>query len=320
MIERRRLLVTLGVLAGAGAIGWWFTPDPNALPPGGAFTLQAASGPLTLESLRGRVVLVYFGYASCPDVCPATLGLVGTALRSLTDDEQARVRVVFVSLDPERDTPATLAPYAAHFHPNALGVTATKAEIAEVAHRYGITYRMHGVESALGYVVDHTSQVAVVGPDGRLVEVLPHGTPPDAIAAAVRRHVGRASAPAATAADTVKVADAYVRALAPGQRVTAAYLTVRNPGGTAQALVRASSPVAEAVELHAVLTENGMTSMRPVDRIEVPAGGEARLEPSGNHVMLIGVAPIGPGDAIPLTLGFADGSSVTVEAVVREGT
>lgn len=321
-MDRRRVLVMMATLIGAGAVGYFATPDPDALPRGGDFTLRGAAGPVSLRDFRGQVVVLYFGYASCPDVCPVSLGLIGAALDTLPPEEAAKVKLVFVSLDPERDTPEALLPYAAHFHADAVGVTGTVAEVTEVATRYGITYRKHGVDSALGYVVDHTSATLIVSPEGRLVETLEHGTPPERIAEAVRRwtpHATVSSKAAPRAAETVAAEEAWVRAPAPGIRTTAAYFRLQNPGAAPQVLVRAGSPVAENVELHAVLEENGLTSMRPVERIEVPAGGEARLEPSGNHVMLIGlVKALAPGDTVPLTLTFADGSTREMALPVRE--
>jgi len=157
------------------------------LPSGGDFTLDSADGPVALANLRGQVVLIYFGYASCPDVCPTSLALIKAALQTLAPADLARVRVLFVSVDPLRDTPAKLKQYAAYFHPNIIGVTGKPAEIAAVALRYGATYRFTPVQSAVGYVVDHTSVTSVMAPDGRLVEQLPHGTTAPEIVAAIRR-------------------------------------------------------------------------------------------------------------------------------------
>ena len=180
----RRALPLLLTFLAAAVLSYIVTPDKT--PRASDFTLDAAAGPFTLSSLRGNVVLVYFGYASCPDICPTSLANLGTALSELTPRELAETRGVFVSLDPERDTPAELATYAAHFHPNIVGVTGADADIAEIAAQWGITYRRHGVDSALGYVVDHTSATFVVRPDGSLLTKLEHGTPPDDIVAAIR--------------------------------------------------------------------------------------------------------------------------------------
>lgn len=188
---RRAALVVLVLLlvALAVALGRLETQRPAAsgLPPGGDFTLISADGLVSLKKLRGNVVLVYFGYASCPDVCPTSLALTAQGLARLAPAELARVRVLFVSVDPERDTPDKLKQYAAHFHPNIAGVTGEPAALAEIAARYGAAYRKQAVASAQGYVVDHTSFTSVVAPDGRLVERLAHGAPPDEIAQAVRR-------------------------------------------------------------------------------------------------------------------------------------
>ncbi len=195
-MKRPALIATL-ILAGAllGIAVAWLT-GPGAPPEqpgarGGDFTLTAAEGPVALDALRGRVVLVYFGYASCPDICPTSLALITTALNTLTPAEVERVRVLFISLDPERDTPVKLRQYAGYFHPNITGITGRPEVLADVAARYGAAYRMTPVQSAAGYVVDHTSVTSVVAPDGRLVEQLAHGTPPAEIIAAIRRWLAR---------------------------------------------------------------------------------------------------------------------------------
>jgi len=157
------------------------------LPSGGDFMLDSADGPVSLASLRGQVVLIYFGYASCPDVCPTSLAIIKAALQALAPADLARIRVLFISVDPARDTPAKLKQYAAYFHPNIVGVTGKPAEIAAVALRYGASYRFTPVQSAVGYVVDHSSVTSVVAPDGRLVEQLPHGATAPGIIAAIRR-------------------------------------------------------------------------------------------------------------------------------------
>lgn len=154
---------------------------------GGDFALKSADGPFTLESLRGKVVVVYFGYSFCPDVCPAGLTSIGAALGQLTSLERARAAGVFVSVDPERDSLPHLKQYAAFFHPNMIGVTGTPAEVAKVARQYGVFFSRQAANEGGQYSVDHTADIYLVAPDGRLVERLPHGTAPQTIAAAIRR-------------------------------------------------------------------------------------------------------------------------------------
>jgi protein SCO1 len=182
-------LVLFGIVIGVLSGRWHLSSQTVATPepPGGDFTLTSADGPVALRSLRGKVVLLYFGYAGCPDICPTSLTAMAQGLKALTPDELARVAGLFVSVDPERDTPVSLKTYATFFHRNITGVTGTPAELNEIVDRYGAAYRKQEVKSAVSYVIDHTSFITVIGRDGKIVERLPHGTAPDAIAASVRR-------------------------------------------------------------------------------------------------------------------------------------
>jgi len=158
-------------------------------PVGGDFSLVSAQGEVGLQDFRDQVVLLYFGYTWCPDICPTSLGLTSLALESLTPTELSRVQSLFVSVDPERDTVLRLKDYAAYFHPRILGVTGTQEQVAEVAARYGAAYRKVVQVSESGYVVDHSADTYLVDPRGRLVEVIPHGTPPQKLVELIRRYL-----------------------------------------------------------------------------------------------------------------------------------
>ena len=159
------------------------------LPPGGDFTLATAAGPLDTRSLRGKVLLLYFGYVNCPDVCPVSIAAGAGALNALAPAERERTRMIMVSVDPERDTPEALKTYVAYFHPQMLGAVGSAAETAAVAKQFGAGYVRQATRPDGGYAVDHSSQTFVVDTQGRLVEILRHGTGAEQVAAAVRRRL-----------------------------------------------------------------------------------------------------------------------------------
>lgn len=140
------------------------------------FTLMSSNGQrVSLDDFRGKLVVLYFGYTFCPDVCPATLVEIAGAMNILGEDAK-KVQAIMVSVDPERDTPEQLAEYVAHFDPNFLGVTGTPEEIAELATLYGIYYEKHEGSEASGYLIDHTATVMVIDQEGYLKLLLPFGT------------------------------------------------------------------------------------------------------------------------------------------------
>jgi protein SCO1/2 len=184
--------VALGVLAGfvllrAGEaphdyVGTLFA-DPDPAP---QFELTADSGDRGgLEPYRGKVVLLYFGYTFCPDICPASLAELATAVETLDADSRDDVQVVMISVDPERDTPELLAAYMDHFNPSFVGFTGSVDEIAEVAASYNVFYQAQEGTPATGYLVDHWAGVYLIDRDGLLVESFGFGTTGEQMAADV---------------------------------------------------------------------------------------------------------------------------------------
>ncbi len=166
----------------------------DAAPQGGDFILNSASGPVSLKFMRGKVVVLYFGYTMCPDVCPTSLALLAAALNGLSKDELEQVRPVFISVDPDRDGLERLQTYAAFFHPSIQGITGTNEQLADVAKKYGAAYRKNKQDnSAMGYVVDHSADLYVIDQQGKLRETIRHGTPPSEILKSLRRVLGTGS-------------------------------------------------------------------------------------------------------------------------------
>ena len=148
-----------------------------------AFTLNVADGKtVSLSDFRGKIVLVYFGYTFCPDVCPATLGAVTQALKDL-GDQADEVQLIMVSVDPGRDTPEKLAEYVKHFNPTFIGGTNTPEEVAKIASLYGIFYQISGETTSNGdYLIDHTATLMAIDRDGYLKVVFPFGITSDELA------------------------------------------------------------------------------------------------------------------------------------------
>jgi protein SCO1/2 len=145
-------------------------PQARDIPP---FSLTAADGnPLTLEQLRGRWTLVFIGFTHCPDVCPTTLAELGQAEKrwSAALPEDARPRILFVSVDPERDSPERAGEYARYFSANALAATADIPTLEHFAKSLGMVFMktpLPGGSDPEAYTVDHSTQVALLDPQGR---------------------------------------------------------------------------------------------------------------------------------------------------------
>ncbi len=161
------------------------SPYPEIRP---SFTLQSATGPVSIRDIRGKVSVVYFGYTHCPDVCPATLSNIGAALRLLTPKEREKVRALFVTTDPARDTPASMARFVKHFDADIIGLSGSEAAIAAAAKSfmagYGKDKKNHGGKN---YAVVHSSFIYILRPDGKIGRLLSHTSTPKQIAAAIRK-------------------------------------------------------------------------------------------------------------------------------------
>lgn len=167
-------------------------PGPAAdalpvLPIGGDFELTGHDGqPFALTSLRGKAVLIFFGYSSCPDACPTTLSKLSTVARRLGAD-RARVRTLYISVDPDRDTPEVLKADLANFSVEALGLTGTKAQIDAVVTQYGAAYEVVPTpESAAKYTISHTTKVFALDARGRVRTTFAYEATVDEIVAGLR--------------------------------------------------------------------------------------------------------------------------------------
>jgi protein SCO1 len=194
------MLAALAAIAVASWVAWrWIGhgEGPARAGPGG--TVQAEmdiGGPFTLtdqhgktvtdKTFRGQYLLVYFGYGYCPDVCPTELANIAAAMDDL-GTKASKVTPLFITVDPERDTPEFLADYVANFHPRMVGLTGTPEQIKSVAKAYKVYYAKAKRPGQKEYLMDHTSFVYLMGPDGRFLSLFRGQTDPKAIAETIAR-------------------------------------------------------------------------------------------------------------------------------------
>ena len=139
---------------------------------GGPFTLVDGAGHgVTETDLLGRWTLIYFGYTHCPDACPTTLSAIGAALDKLTPAARKSIRVLFITVDPGRDTPAVVGAYAKAFGPEFSGLTGSSAELSKVEQEFRVYAQRHNLKGG-DYAMDHSSIIYVMGPDGRFAGLL----------------------------------------------------------------------------------------------------------------------------------------------------
>ena len=206
------LIVVLGlVLAGGGVALWTLVqpPKPGAIVSsqqegsgraliGGAFTLTDQTGtPRSEADLNGHYSLIYFGYTYCPDICPTSLSLMSQALDLLAETEPAKeaaVRPIFITVDPERDTVEAMAGYAEHFHPRLMALTGTPEQTAAAAKAYRVFFQKVEEPGATDYLMDHSSILYLMGPDGSYLTHFTHGSTVEEIAEGLAGHVDPARA------------------------------------------------------------------------------------------------------------------------------
>lgn len=175
-------LLSLILLFGAGiwaaSQNFWQSNPPLYAALGGEFTLNSSTGEVSLSDYKGKLVAVYFGFMSCPDVCPTALSSLSAAIRSLDEDQQAKIQPLFISVDPDRDTLENMAAFTAYFHPSMKGLSADLPYLENLTRQYGAYFRHIPMkDSALGYTVDHTSRIYLIDQEGKLSTTIPHATP-----------------------------------------------------------------------------------------------------------------------------------------------
>ena len=178
----RSAAVAIAAIALVG-LGIWIAATPARNPGaliGGPFSLQTGDGKtLTDADMKGRPFLVYFGYTHCPDICPTTLAQISDALRKMPDKP---LRTLFVTVDPERDTPAMMADYVSSFDPRIIGLSGSRAAIDAIEKAYRVYARKGPPRPDGDYSMDHSSVVYLMDANGAFVEALDMQRPPEEVA------------------------------------------------------------------------------------------------------------------------------------------
>jgi len=195
--------VLAALVLGGGWLAWQKLRPPMIIGPtttsgtveiGGPFELTDQTGARRSGAdYRGRYMLVYFGYTYCPDVCPTSLLAMSRALQQLGEsapEAAEQVVPVFVTVDPERDTVEALAAYAPSFHPGLVALTGTPEEIAAAAKAYRVYYAKAEDPSSGTYLMDHSSFIYLMGPDGAYRTHFSHAAQPEEIAEGLERQIG----------------------------------------------------------------------------------------------------------------------------------
>ena len=162
-------LVALGVFLFAKPDSFRGTSYGEPYPVAAEIELTRDNGDsFRLSEMRGKVVLIFFGYTNCPDECPTTLAKLKQTLEQLGEDKAGQVKVLCITVDPQRDTPERVQEYVNHFNPDFIGLSGTEIELAEVWNNYGVFRENVEGTSATGGLVNHTARVTLIDQQGDL--------------------------------------------------------------------------------------------------------------------------------------------------------
>jgi protein SCO1/2 len=302
------------------------------------FTLTDVNGqPYNFRTeTADKVALLFFGYTHCPDVCPLHAANVAAVLKQMPFEEREAIRFVFVTTDPERDTPERLKTWLGAFDSSFIGLTGPLDEINRIQNGLRLAPARKEVVGgdSVNYLVGHAAQVIAFGRDGMARTEYPFGVRQEDWAVDLPK-LARGQIPAPPVQ-----ADTTVVHMEPGQPSTAGaplppiqievaimpappttteaalYLVIRN-NANPDTLVEVSSPIAQSAMIHRTVTRDGMQHMEHVNALPLPAGSVTTLKPGDVHVMLIGLSERpATGESVPIRLRFAGGNELVLAATV----
>lgn len=273
----------------------------------------------------GRPLVLFFGYTHCPDVCPTTMADWKRVQADL-GASASQVRFVFVSVDPERDTPTIAERYARQFDAAFVGLSGDAPTTSGIMEAFGVAAARDTGTSAAGYLVSHSSQAFLLNDAGALVAIYPFGTRWEALSADLKTLLSAKASAAVATPDVAAparphtgrvVREAWARPADSGA-TGGAYVTIVNADTVSTTLLRVSSPVARTVEVHESMQHDGMAHMMARPSLPIAARDSLTMRPGGLHLMLIDLQqPLVAGTSFPLVLHFSTGDSTLVQVPVR---
>ena len=318
---------------------------------GVALPTPIASPSLTLTDFNGRpfdfaaatrdkVGLLFFGYTHCPDICPLHMANIAAVLKQMSAEDRAKVVTVFVTTDPERDTPARLREWLGNFDPAFVGLTGTKEELARAQQLLGVAQAQREYINAdsANYFVGHSAQVFAFARDGYAYTIYPFGIRQedwandlpklvrDATGAGIRRDLAAQAKAGQLNVMPEKAATMTMGGLVITQAVVAepatqdeaaAYVTFRNETAQEDTLVAVTADLAVRGEVHETMGEGEMKHMMATPSVVIPPRTEVKLTPGGKHIMLMQLRrKFVAGDTVALLLSLARAGGVEVRAPV----
>jgi protein SCO1/2 len=278
----------------------------------------------------GVLTLLFFGYTSCPDICPIHMATLAQALAELPPEQREKITVVFVTVDPERDSPVQIRAWLDAFDESFVGLRGSLDEVGAVLAQYN--YPPPERESGgAGYLMSHPATVYAFTPDnlGRgmygggttkatwvhdLGAMLGYPWDTQPLELPVPEEIPQGEF--LGQAGDIQVFDGYAPAPA-GDSPAAVYVRFVNRGTAPDTLLALASEAAAAGSIHAMLVEGGVTRMVPMDRVEIPAGASVQFEPGGRHGMLEGLNRLLiVGSRVQVEFSFARGGPVRVPVKV----
>lgn len=303
-------------------------PNPKAKP---AVVLTDTLGrPFDFRrETEGKLTLLFFGYTYCPDICPMHMANIAAVLREMPYEVKSNTQVIFVTVDPQRDTPRRLGEWLKKFSPTFIGLRGDDAVVTQFQRDLNLAEAVTSPAKDGGeYSVGHAAQVIAFTPDGLARYAYPFGTR--------QEDWGHDLPLLATGRPSSKLAPSHSAMLAASEAEQSGitiplavipspsaegpgvlYAVIRNPGSREDALIGLATPLAGRVELHRMAQEDGRMMMQAVSSVTLPAGGELRLAPGGTHAMLLALkGPAAVGGRVSVTFTFRHAGPITAAAEV----